>query len=335
MNKKIKSLIGAVVLVMALPLHGMAAADAAAILQPGEGEAEVSIALQQSGAGQGVNALQMCFTVEAAVGSLDDAQVSFAFRQDLPGTVKRYSFNENENLLTVYVAGAEGDLFQNDTADLGTIQVDTADGSYVELKITAGRRGENGQLSSGLTLLTTGTSTQQLTLQPDNVTVSAGEEATSPDPVPTPTPEPGDKPEATQTPGATATPQPVQPPAATQQPSGGTGGSQNGSGQNGSSQNSAAQSSGAASAVIKMPGASSSAQSEEASSEPAESVAESQSASSAASSAASESESQAQSQAAQGEVSEQSGSVLPVVLGIALAAAVVAVGVVLFRRSRG
>lgn len=57
MNKKIIGLIGAAVLVMAMPLQGLAAADAAASLQPVEGGAKVSLDLHQAGAGEGVNAL--------------------------------------------------------------------------------------------------------------------------------------------------------------------------------------------------------------------------------------------------------------------------------------
>ena len=47
MNKKIIGLIGAAVLVMAMPLQGLAAADAAANLQPVEGGAKVSLDLHR------------------------------------------------------------------------------------------------------------------------------------------------------------------------------------------------------------------------------------------------------------------------------------------------
>ena len=138
MNKKIIGLIGAAVLVMALPLQGLAAADAAANLQSVEGGAKVSLDLQHTGAGEGVNALQMSFTLSPVVGSLDKADVSFVFDEDLPGTVKTYRYNQSTNVLTVYVAGANGALFENDKADLGSIQVEAAEGEYLEVSITTG-----------------------------------------------------------------------------------------------------------------------------------------------------------------------------------------------------
>lgn len=146
MNKKIIGLIGAAVLVMAMPLQGLAAADAAASLQPVEGGAKVSLDLHQAGAG--VNALQMSFTLNPVSGSLDKASVSFDFDNDMAGTVKRYSFDQNSGVLTVYVAGANGQLFDNDKTDLGSIQVKAAEGEYLELAITTGLPREDGILPS-------------------------------------------------------------------------------------------------------------------------------------------------------------------------------------------
>lgn len=330
MSKKIIGLIGAAVLVMALPLQGLAAADAAASLEPAAGGAQVSLKLQD-GAGEGVNALQMSFTLSPVAGSLDKADVSFAFSEDLAGTVKRYRYDQENNVLTVYVAGANGKLFQNDEADLGTIQVEAAEGEYLELSITTGvsNGGEHPseELATGLTLLRTGSSQQDLTLQAETVEVNVGE--VSPDPEPTEKPEPTQKPQATEKPGAT------QKPEATQQPSGGSnGGSQNGSNQSGSTQNSAVAGATAQpgnTASSKAPAASSQSVSEAASEE---SQAQSEAASSEAESQAAESESQAQSQSNASQTQKSKVGVLPMVIGVAAVAAAAVAGVVIWRRGR-
>ena len=331
MNKKIIGLIGAAVLVMAMPLQGLAAADAAASLQPAEGGAKVSLNLQQTGGGEGVNALQMSFTLNPVSGSLDKASVSFDFDDDLAGTVKRYSFDQNSGVLTVYVAGAKGQLFENDKADLGSIQVKAAEGEYLELSITTGlpREDESSaeQLANGLSLLRAGSSKETLTMQAETLNVNVGE--VSPDPEPT------EQPEATQNPEATQKPEVTETPAATQQPSGG---SQNGSNQSGSShQNSTAAAATAqpgTAASSKIPGASSAAQS--AVSEPVSETSQSQSeaASSEAQSQADESESQAQSQSAASQTEKTKVGVLPVVIGIVVVAAAAVGGVVIWRRGR-
>lgn len=333
MNKKIIGLIGAAVLVMALPLQGLAAADAAANLQSVEGGAKVSLDLQHTGAGEGVNALQMSFTLSPVVGSLDKADVSFVFDEDLPGTVKTYRYNQNTNVLTVYVAGANGALFENDKADLGSIQVEAAEGEYLEVSITTGlpnqEEGSSAEMVSGLTLLRASSSAQKLTMQAETLAVNVGE--LSPAPEPTQQPEATEPPEATQQPQATEKPQASEKPEAAQKPSGGsTGGSQNGSTQN---NNAAATAQPGTAASSKAPGASASQSAvSEAASE--ESQAQSESASSEAESQAAESESQAQSQSTASQTQKSKVSVLPVVIGVAVVAAAAVAGVVIWRRGR-
>lgn len=333
MNKKIIGLIGAAVLVMALPLQGLAAADAAANLQSVEGGAKVSLDLQHTGAGEGVNALQMSFTLSPVVGSLDKADVSFVFNEDLPGTVKTYRYNQNTNVLTVYVAGANGALFENDKADLGSIQVEAAEGEYLEVSITTGlpnqEEGSSAEMVSGLTLLRASSSAQKLTMQAETLAVNVGE--LSPAPEPTQQPEATEPPEATQQPQATEKPQASEKPEAAQKPSGGsTGGSQNGSTQN---NNAAATAQPGTAASSKAPGASASQSAvSEAASE--ESQAQSESASSEAESQAAESESQAQSQSTASQTQKSKVSVLPVVIGVAVVAAAAVAGVVIWRRGR-
>lgn len=333
MNKKIIGLIGAAVLVMALPLQGLAAADAAANLQSVEGGAKVSLDLQHTGAGEGVNALQMSFTLSPVVGSLDKADVSFVFDEDLPGTVKTYRYNQSTNVLTVYVAGANGALFENDKADLGSIQVEAAEGEYLEVSITTGlpnqEEGSSAEMVSGLTLLRASSSAQKLTMQAETLAVNVGE--LSPAPEPTQQPEATETPEATQQPQATEKPQASEKPEATQKPSGGsTGGSQNGSTQNNTA---AATAQPGTAASSKAPGASASQSAvSEAASE--ESQAQSESASSEAESQAAESESQAQSQSTASQTQKSKVSVLPVVIGVAVVAAAAVAGVVIWRRGR-
>ena len=333
MNKKIIGLIGAAVLVMTLPLQGLAAADAAANLQSVEGGAKVSLDLQHTGAGEGVNALQMSFTLSPVVGSLDKADVSFVFDEDLPGTVKTYRYNQSTNVLTVYVAGANGALFENDKADLGSIQVEAAEGEYLEVSITTGlpnqEEGSSAEMVSGLTLLRASSSAQKLTMQAETLAVNVGE--LSPAPEPTQQPEATETPEATQQPQATEKPQASEKPEATQKPSGGsTGGSQNGSTQN---NNAAATAQPGTAASSKAPGASASQSAvSEAASE--ESQAQSESASREAESQAAESESQAQSQSTASQTQKSKVSVLPVVIGVAVVAAAAVAGVVIWRRGR-
>lgn len=335
MNKKIIGLIGAAVLVMALPLQGLAAADAAANLQSVEGGAKVSLDLQHTGAGEGVNALQMSFTLSPVVGSLDKADVSFVFDEDLPGTVKTYRYNQNTNVLTVYVAGANGALFENDKADLGSIQVEAAKGEYLEVSITTGlpnqEEGSSAEMVSGLTLLRASSSAQKLTMQAETLAVNVGE--LSPAPEPTQQPEATEAPEATQQPQATEKPQATEQPQATEKPEATqkpSGGSQNGSTQN---NNAAATAQPGTSASSKAPSASASQSAvSEAASE--ESQAQSESASSEAESQAAESESQAQSQSTASQTQKSKVSVLPVVIGVAVVAAAAVAGVVIWRRGR-
>lgn len=342
MNKKIIGLIGAAVLVMALPLQGLAAADAAASLQPVEGGAKVSLDLHQAGAGEGVNALQMSFTLNPVSGSLDKASVSFDFDNDLAGTVKRYSFDQNSGVLTVYVAGAKGELFENDKADLGNIQVKAAEGEYLELSITAGLpredEGSAEQLASGLSLLRTGSSRETMTMQAETLSVNVGEMSPNPEPTEQPEatqkPEPTQKPEATQKPESTEKPGATQQPAATQKPSGG---SNQGSGNQSSNQGGTAAAATAqpeSGAASKAPGASSTAQSAVSEAASEESQSQSEAASSEAQSQAAESESQAQSQSTASQTEKSKVGVLPMVIGTVVVAAGVAGGVVIWRRGR-
>lgn len=346
MNKKITSLIGAAVLVMALPLQGLAAADADASLQPVDQGANVSLKLQQ-GAGEGVNALQMSFTLSPVVGSLYKANVSFAFDEDLAGTVKRYRFDQENNVLTVYVAGANGKLFQNDEADLGEIQVESTDGEYLEVSITSGLPSDAEhpaeEMATGLSLLRAGSSKQDLSIQAEAVQVKVGEQSPDPEPTPEVPEEPSVEPTAQPTTKPTQQPQNPEVPQDNERPTwesssstGSTGGS---TGSTGGTTGTTGTTSGTVSATAKpgttasskAPASSSAAQS--AVSE-AVSESESQAASESSSSQAAESESQAESQSTSAQTEKSKVGVLPIVTGVVVAAAAVVAGVMIWRRGR-
>lgn len=227
MNKQIKGLCAALLLSLALPLQALAATDAATTFQSSGDQAQVTVALNNSGAGEGINALQMELDVQVVAGSLDQAEVSFVFDETLPGTIQRYDYDESNQVLTVYVAGAEDSIFSKDTVTLGTIQVTSTNEDYLEVSVSAGGM-EQKDDHSGLILISGGTSTVYPTMQQQNTVLTSGklppeqpEVTPTSAPSATATPAPGvqQTPAPTAAPGATATPAPgVTTPEATATP---------------------------------------------------------------------------------------------------------------------
>ena len=216
MNKQIKGLCAALLLSLALPLQALAATDAATTFQSSGDQAQVTVALNNSGAGEGINALQMELDVQVVAGSLDQAEVSFVFDEALPGTIQRYDYDESNQVLTVYVAGAEDSIFSKDTVTLGTIQVTSTNEDYLEVSVSAGGM-EQKDDHSGLILISGGTSTVYPTMQQQNTVLTSGklspeqpEVTPTSAPSATATPAPGvqQTPAPTAAPGATATPAP-------------------------------------------------------------------------------------------------------------------------------
>ena len=227
MNKQIKGLCAALLLSLALPLQALAATDAATTFQSSGDQAQVTVALNNSGAGEDINALQMELDVQVVAGSLDQAEVSFVFDEALPGTIQRYDYDESNQVLTVYVAGAEDSIFSKDTVTLGTIQVTSTNEDYLEVRVSAGGM-EQKDDHSGLILISGGTSTVYPTMQQQNTVLTSGklspeqpEVTPTSAPSATATPAPGvqQTPAPTAAPGATATPAPgVTTPEATATP---------------------------------------------------------------------------------------------------------------------
>ena len=227
MNKQIKGLCAALLLSLALPLQALAATDAATTFQSSGDQAQVTVALNNSGAGEDINALQMELDVQVVAGSLDQAEVSFVFDEALPGTIQRYDYDESNQVLTVYVAGAEDSIFSKDTVTLGTIQVTSTNEDYLEVSVSAGGM-EQKDDHSGLILISGGTSTVYPTMQQQNTVLTSGklspeqpEVTPTSAPSATATPAPGvqQTPAPTAAPGATATPAPgVTTPEATATP---------------------------------------------------------------------------------------------------------------------
>ena len=209
MNKQIKRLIVAAMMILALPMQIFAASEAAASIQANGNQASVSVSLQNQAAGEGVTALQMILDVQVAVGSLNQAQVGFTFNENLPGTIQRYSYNQEKHTLTIYVAGAKNGLFTNGSVDLGNISVTSNTGDYIKLSITTGDREDSLQILSG------GTNLKTMSMQAVTANIEAGTVV-----VPTQPPQETSQPSVTATPTAkpSATATPTAKPSATAAP---------------------------------------------------------------------------------------------------------------------
>ena len=209
MNKQIKRLIVAAMMILALPMQIFAASEAAASIQANGNQASVSVSLQNQAAGEGVTALQMILDVQVAVGSLNQAQVGFTFNENLPGTIQRYSYNQEKHTLTIYVAGAKNGLFTNGSVDLGNISVTSNTGDYIKLSITTGDREDSLQILSG------GTNLKTMSMQAVTANIEAGtvvvptqppQETSQPSVTATPTAKPSVTATPTAKPSVTATP---------------------------------------------------------------------------------------------------------------------------------
>lgn len=196
MKKQIKGLVVAAMMVLALPLQAFAASDASTTIHADGNKADVSVTLQREGAGEGVTSLQMTLDVKAQIGSLEQSQVHFQFNESLPGTVHRYTYNQENNTLTIYVAGANSGLFTGDKVDLGTVQVTSNTGDYVQASITAGSQEDSLKLLSGGTNLQTMTMQETTSYVEDGTTNVPSEPDTS-TPVPPATQSPTEVPPAT------------------------------------------------------------------------------------------------------------------------------------------
>ncbi len=190
MTKQFKSLIITAFIAMVLPFYAFAISDTTIDFIVNGDKANVNIHLQHKDVGDGATALMMKFHLEAVVGSLEQAQVSFAFDDKMTGTVQRYSYNQEEKILTVYVAGAKEGIFKGETLNLGYLQLTSNKGDYIKVKITSGLMGENEEVSDDLQILTGGTTMTSLATQSVSVELEAGENVVSPSPEIKPTPSP-------------------------------------------------------------------------------------------------------------------------------------------------
>ena len=152
-------------------------------------------------------------------GSLSQADVNFKFNEKLPGTVHEFRFDEETNELTVYVAGANGKLFNGQTVDLGQVEITSASGDYLEVTLSTGGMSQEED-SKDLVLLTGRTNKSYPTMQYTTATLKDGESAPAPTPAPTEAPvestaTPSATAKPTNAPGATATAKPTNAPSAT------------------------------------------------------------------------------------------------------------------------
>lgn len=209
MRKWIKVLAVVGVLAVLLTAHTLAAQEAATTFETQGDHTQVTVELQKESMAQGVSALRANFLVRATVGELEEDDVTFQFATTLPGTVQRYVYDANTGLLSVYVAGANGALFDGLQATLGSIYIQSQE--EVQAQVTFGQEG-----TDPLTLLA-GSSTQTTpSVQLTQTTLTAGE--TTPPPEVTPTPEVTQAPEVTPTPEVTQAPQPSATPETTPAP---------------------------------------------------------------------------------------------------------------------
>lgn len=198
MRKWIKVLAVVGVLAVLLTAHTLAAQEAATTFETQGDHTQVTVELQKESMAQGVSALSANFLVQATVGELGEDDVTFQFASTLPGTVQRYVYDANTGVLSVYVAGANGALFDGVRATLGTISIATE--QEVQAQVTFGQEG-----TEPLTLLT-GSSTQTTpSVQLTQTTLTAGQ--TPPEPEVTPSPEVTQAPEVTPSPEVTQAPE--------------------------------------------------------------------------------------------------------------------------------
>ena len=220
MNKRIKGLVAAGLMALVFPFQALAAADAeTAFKSTGENRADVSVSLNGDSAAEGVNALQLQMKLNLVAGSLSQADVNFKFNEKLPGTVHEFRFDEETNELTVYVAGANGKLFNGQTVDLGQVEITSASGDYLEVTLSTGGMSQE-EASKDLVLLTGRTNKSYPTMQYTTATLKDGESAPAPTPAPTEAPvestaTPSATAKPTNAPGATATAKPTNAPSAT------------------------------------------------------------------------------------------------------------------------
>ena len=220
MNKRIKGLVAAGLMALVFPFQALAAADAeTAFKSTGENRADVSVSLNGDSAAEGVNALQLQMKLNLVAGSLSQADVNFKFNEKLPGTVHEFRFDEETNELTVYVAGANGKLFNGQTVDLGQVEITSASGDYLEVTLSTGGMSQEED-SKDLVLLTGRTNKSYPTMQYTTATLKDGESAPAPTPAPTEAPvestaTPSATAKPTNAPGATATAKPTNAPSAT------------------------------------------------------------------------------------------------------------------------
>lgn len=220
MNKRIKGLVAAGLMALVFPFQALAAADAeTAFKSTGENRADVSVSLNGDSAAEGVNALQLQMKLNLVAGSLSQADVNFKFNEKLPGTVHEFRFDEETNELTVYVAGANGKLFNGQTVDLGQVEITSASGDYLEVTLSTGGMSQEED-SKDLVLLTGRTNKSYPTMQYTTATLKDGESAPAPTPAPTEAPvestaTPTATAKPTNAPGVTATAKPTNAPSAT------------------------------------------------------------------------------------------------------------------------
>ena len=220
MNKRIKGLVAAGLMALVFPFQALAAADAeTAFKSTGENRADLSVSLNGDSAAEGVNALQLQMKLNLVAGSLSQADVNFKFNEKLPGTVHEFRFDEETNELTVYVAGANGKLFNGQTVDLGQVEITSASGDYLEVTLSTGGMSQEED-SKDLVLLTGRTNKSYPTMQYTTATLKDGESAPAPTPAPTEAPvestaTPSATAKPTNAPGATATAKPTNAPSAT------------------------------------------------------------------------------------------------------------------------
>lgn len=209
MRKWIKVLAVVGVLAVLLTANTLAAQEAATTFETQGDHTQVTVELQKESMAQGVSALSANFLVQATVGELGEDDVTFQFASTLPGTVQRYVYDANTGVLSVYVAGANGALFDGVRATLGSIHIQGE--QEVQAQVTFGQEG-----TDPLTLLT-GSSTQTTpSVQLAEAILTAGE--TPPEPEVTPSPEVTQAPEVTPSPEVTQAPEVTPSPEVTDAP---------------------------------------------------------------------------------------------------------------------
>lgn len=116
-------LLGTALAVAALPVSAEGVDNAVTLTASGS-TAAVHLDLPENEA-KGVTALRLSFQVDSS----DDVAAKFVFDDSLTASVQQYTYNEKTQILNVYLAGRSELLSQDGEADLGTIQLDGAEGS--------------------------------------------------------------------------------------------------------------------------------------------------------------------------------------------------------------